>query len=583
VIPLLSRLRLPDGRTKGWEEQAGALPYVCFSAQIANVRGERKILARNGLVLIEISGIGKTANADILRNQAGSLPWTLMTFVGADNHSVKIICRGRRAEDEGRIADDEFLAALYRMASTTYTGQLGIGVTNLRPQADFRCFASHDPGIIWRPEAIPFVIRKQTKTGKTMMVEENSARESPLPDRDEYSTQRIVYQFNLAKALEESCDVQKRERTHIILTRLAGHCAATGLPMGMAFRLAMHNSDLNGDPLLVEKVFETAYHGRNMEEYLHRHPEARLSNIPKEALLMMKTESFLHANYELRKNLMTGVVQYRRRNGLDFSYQDLTDDVRNTMTMKALRAGVPSWDKDVNRYINSSSIPEYDPIEDYLCHLPAWDGKDRVEAMARRVPTDFEAWPRLFGIWLRSVVAHWQGVADFTGNSLVPLLIGGQGCGKSSFCSIILPEILKIYYNDRINFKNENDLNIGLTSFALINIDEFDSVRKSQQPLLKYLISTKDMAFRPPYGKTYRHFRKYASFIATTNEPHPLTDKSGSRRFVCVRVTGPIDFLTPVNYPQLYAQVKEEVAAGKRYFLDEADTRMLMEHNGEFY
>ena len=37
-----------------------------------------------------------------------------------------------------------------------------------------------------------------------------------------------------------------------------------------------------------------------------------------------------------------------------------------------------------------------------------------------------------------------------------------------------LPPELREYYNDKINFKNEFDLNIALTMFAMINIDEFD-------------------------------------------------------------------------------------------------------------
>jgi len=39
----------------------------------------------------------------------------------------------------------------------------------------------------------------------------------------------------------------------------------------------------------------------------------------------------------------------------------------------------------------------------------------------------------------------------------------------------------------------------------------------------------------------------------------PLTDPSGARRFVCVRVEGDIDFRSPVNYLQLYAQLLHEI------------------------
>ena len=154
-------------------------------------------------------------------------------------------------------------------------------------------------------------------------------------------------------------------------------------------------------------------------------------------------------------------------------------------------------------------------MNEYLDSLPKWDGKDRVEALARRVPTSYEEWPELFHLWMRSMVAMWMGKGQLSGNSLVPLLIGRQGCGKSSFCRILLPLHLRDYYNDRINFKNETDLNLGLTSFGLINLDEFDKITQRQQVVLKYLVSTADLKYRPPYGKAYSEHRRFASFIGT--------------------------------------------------------------------
>lgn len=41
--------------------------------------------------------------------------------------------------------------------------------------------------------------------------------------------------------------------------------------------------------------------------------------------MMMKVDMFLNANYELRKNVMRGVAEYRMRTGYGFSYQDLTE------------------------------------------------------------------------------------------------------------------------------------------------------------------------------------------------------------------------------------------------------------------
>jgi len=221
-------------------------------------------------------------------------------------------------------------------------------------------------------------------------------------------------------------------------------------------------------------------------------------------------------------------------------------------------------------------------VNDWLDHLPRWDGKDRIAAVAARVPCDNPHWERLFRTWLLAMTAHWMGRAGLTGNALTPLLIGSQGCGKSSFCRILLPPELRDYYNDRINFKNETDLNLGLTSFALINIDEFDKTTDRQQVVLKYLLSTADVKFRPPYGKTYKQYRRYASFIATTNNKVPLTDPTGSRRFICVEVTGNIDYSDTLNHRQIFAQLKQQVENGGRYWLNDEETAQLSKENERF-
>ena len=59
----------------------------------------------------------------------------------------------------------------------------------------------------------------------------------------------------------------------------------------------------------------------------------------------------------------------------------------------------------------------------------------------------------------------------------------------------------------------------------------------------------------------------------------PLTDPSGARRFVCVTVTGDIDFRSPVNYEQLYAQLYQEIRNGERYWPTREQELALMQRN----
>ena len=133
-----------------------------------------------------------------------------------------------------------------------------------------------------------------------------------------------------------------------------------------------------------------------------------------------------------------------------------------------------------------------------------------------------------------------------------------------------------------MNFKNEFDLNIALTSFALINIDEFDKTTNSQQIVLKYLLSSSDVKFRPPYGKTIKLYRRYTSFIGTTNQMKPLVDPTGSRRFVCVGVEGNIDFSDTLNHEQLFAQALYLFNNGERFWLNDDEIKTLISENEPF-
>ena len=214
----------------------------------------------------------------------------------------------------------------------------------------------------------------------------------------------------------------------------------------------------------------------------------------------MQTEIFLNANFELRKNLMTGVAEYREKYAEDQTFKPLTEEVRNDMTLRAMELGLKSWDKDVNRFIDSTRIVQYDPVNTWLDKLPQWDGHDYIKDLAARVPTSQPHWEKYLRMWLVGMVAQWrESDKQLTGNALTPLLIGRQGCGKTRFCKIILPQELRDYYNDKLNFKNEFDLNIALTSFAIINLDEFDKTSNGQQIVLKYLLSEVPTALRQDY------------------------------------------------------------------------------------
>ena len=588
--PLVDGHTALDGTLTRWYELTKNLPRICVAVQMATVRRKRMVTDYNGLVLLEVNNLTSHDEAAAVRQGAAEMPQTLMAFIGADGSSVKIVCRGELFQNHGdtptlprdKETTDLFHENLYERARIIYNGQLGVTIEKLEPLPERICYMTVDPHIYYNPLSTPIYARAEKVSEQTL----KSAAKPRLSDKSDYDhfiSMQTAYEFNLSKAYDAALGItNKDEYRHTVLTLLAQYCMETGIPMATALHLAQLRPSLNGDPQLLNMVFENAYHEEQVRKYQEKKGMVLTRHMSPEALLTMKVHIFLNGHYELRKNVMRGVAEYRTRTGLGFTFQDLTEEARNSITMRALELGIRCWDKDIRRYVNSNDIPLYDPINDYLEYVGTWDGEDRVTPLAQRIPTDYAEWPHLFHIWMRSMVAMWLGKGQLTGNALVPLLIGRQGCGKSSFCRILMPRELMDYYNDRINFKNESDLNLGLTSFGLINLDEFDRVTQRQQIVLKYLVSTAELKYRPPYGKAYSAHRRYASFIGTTNDQTPLTDPSGSRRFICVDITGNIDFQSPVYHDQLYAQLLQEIRDGERYWLTKEEETELMQHNAKF-
>ena len=597
VYHMITTQRQDDGQVLTDLQGGIQLERVCFGQDHDIYRGQRRLLGYNGLVVVEVNGLPSYEKAIETRDQAKKLPETLMCFLGASGKSVKIVCRGELFPDlesaekdgapllptsEGDIA--QFHKNLYQTARKAYANQFGFEIAYLEPGLDRTVYISADPEMYYNPKARPFYAdTKPHDMPQPVSISDES--DELMPGRTIKRTYRLEWLFIVNNILGRYFELPDEERLETLLMMIATLCMKHGIPLSHAQGMTMEHPVLNSDKLLVKKTFESVYTVTLQEDYMKKHKIKPLQAIPNDTLQMMKTEIFLNENYEMRKNLMTGVAEYREKYSEDQRFKPLTEEVRNDMTMRATELGLKSWDRDVNRFIDSTRIEQYDPVNAWLDKLPAWNGHDYIAELAARVPTTQPHWEQYLRMWLIGMVAQWrESDKQLTGNALTPLLIGRQGCGKTRFCKILLPPELRDYYNDKINFKNEFDLNIALTMFALINIDEFDKTTSSQQIVLKYLLSSAEVKFRPPYGKTIKQFRRYTSFIGTTNETKPLVDPTGSRRFVCVGITPGknIDFEDNLNHQQLFAQVRHLFESGERYWLNDEEISTLIKENAPY-
>ncbi len=305
---------------------------------------------------------------------------------------------------------------------------------------------------------------------------------------------------------------------------------------------------------------------------------------------MLAVEQFLSDRYLFRRNVLNGKVEFSKKpaEGEETMFRVLTQQALNSIVLKAKREDIcdgKNPKSDIQEYINSEEVVTFDPINDYLTHLPQWDGQNHVARLFSRIPGISSEQLAYLSIWLRSAVAHWMQMDTLHGNECVPTLIGAQGCGKTTFLRRLLPKHLRQYYLDHLNLSNKFDKEMALTNNLLVNLDELEAIRPSQHANLKQTLSKSKVNGRPIYGASQEDRARYASFVATTNNPHPLTDATGSRRYICLTIPEGqfIDNAGNIDYDQLYAQVLYELRELKApYWFNNDEVARIQEMNLEF-
>ena len=84
----------------------------------------------------------------------------------------------------------------------------------------------------------------------------------------------------------------------------------------------------------------------------------------KKDLLSTRLEKFLSAHYEFRYNVLTEQAEVRALN--EKKFRAVTQRVANTLCLEAQERGIPCWDKDILRLLNSERLIDHHPL---LCYI----------------------------------------------------------------------------------------------------------------------------------------------------------------------------------------------------------------------
>ena len=316
----------------------------------------------------------------------------------------------------------------------------------------------------------------------------------------------------------------------------------------------------------------------------------------------LAVELFLNENYYFRRNVLNGKVEFAIKydadaleNGADaekpddsLDWRPLTQEVMNSIIRRAKKEEVcekGSPKTEIMEFVYSDDVPVHNPIGDYMKHLPQWDGKNHIAQLFSRLPGITSEQQGFLTTWLLSVVAHWLQLDTMHGNECVPTLIGAQGCGKTVFLRRLLPLSLRQYFLDHLNLSNKFDKEMALTNNLMVLLDELDCIGRTQHAALKQTLSKNIVNGRPIYGVSQENRPRFASFVATTNIAHPLTDPTGSRRFICIQIPDGqyIDNSGEIDYQQLYAQIVYELTVTKTaYWFSNDEVARIQQLNQNF-
>ena len=543
--------------------------------------GNLEITTFNNLTWLHVGHLMKSEEINAVKEASKILPTTFAAFTGADGRSVEILVsvaqKNLTAKPQTEIEMDTFCASAYEVAYGAYSGVLPKPIERqmVKARSHFRMTLDEEP--YYNPQVTPMMVQTLREMAKS---DDKSEPEQRKMDYRLYEDYELLYKQAVSEAFDETMDMKESERYDAYMTLLAHKLCEMNFPEEEAF-LHIRNHHVYKQ-IYDESRFRSIVSSVYSEEKPKHRKEGEMVSVETRRLI-----EFLKTRYVFRYNEVMGYTEFRPNTTWLQDWAPCDENVINGMTIEARLANLDAKDKDVRRYVHSNMIRRIDPIGDYLANCyDKWDGKtDHIAMLARCVPCQIPQWETWFKKWFLYMVAQWVSPQQEYGNSVVPLLISPQGDGKTTFCRMILPKQLRWGFLENLDVSEKRTTLQAMHNFLLINLDEFNSISpKIQEGFLKNVIQLPNVKIKRPYGKHVEEFKRYASFIATTNETNVLSDPSGSRRFICVSLTAPVNTDYKPNYEALYGQAYKMVMNREMdWWFSAEEVKEIMAHNRQYH
>ncbi len=175
----------------------------------------------------------------------------------------------------------------------------------------------------------------------------------------------------------------------------------------------------------------------------------------------------------------------------------------------------------------------YHPIIERIAAIQ-WDGMHRLGGLfgelmgSERTPYTREVGRLLFHCGMARLM-HPGCKAD-----CVVILTGRQGSGKSTLARFLALD--DDWFTELCDIRDEKKVGEQLRGKWIVELGELNAFHASMEEIKQFATRQTDR-YRLAYDRLAQDFPRSCIFIGTTNNPRPLRDRTGNRRFFPVEVT----------------------------------------------
>lgn len=164
-----------------------------------------------------------------------------------------------------------------------------------------------------------------------------------------------------------------------------------------------------------------------------------------------------------------------------------------------------------------------------------WDGVPRIESFYHtHFGTADTPYTRAVSMYMWTALAG-RVLEPGVKADMVPILVGPQGCGKSSGVEALSPD--PAFFTEISFAEKDDDLARKMRGRLVAEIGELRGLNTKELESIKAFVTRTHENWIPKYREFATQFPRRLVFVGTTNEDEFLADKTGNRRWLPVEVS----------------------------------------------